>query len=108
MTSRNLSPATRDRLAGRYCGQCPSCRTGRNFGPDCAGAGPDTPRRRRKAERAALRRYVTAELGTEPADPLVDPSDCQHGCNGDCVTSEHGSERCDFTCHPDTTRGPAS
>ena len=30
-------------------------------------------------------------------DPLIDPSDCRHGCNGDCITS--GSERCDFTCH---------
>lgn len=32
-----------------------------------------------------------------PADPLVDPSDCRHGCNGDCV--ESGSECCNFTCH---------
>jgi len=26
-----------------------------------------------------------------------DFSDCQHGCNGDCVDS--GSERCTFICH---------
>ena len=29
--------------------------------------------------------------------PLWDPSDCEHGCNGDCVAC--GSERCNFTCH---------
>jgi hypothetical protein len=32
-----------------------------------------------------------------PIDPLADPSDCVHGCNGDCV--ESGSEKCGFTCH---------
>jgi len=52
----------------------------------------------RKADRAALRRHVNDLLGTEPFDPLVDLSDCRHGCNGACV--ESGSDRCDFTCHP--------
>lgn len=90
-------PAPRDRLSGRYCGQCPACRTGRRTGPDCAGAGPIPARAVRKTEKTALRRYVDNLLGTEPHDPLVDPSDCQHGCNGMCV--EFGSDRCDFTCH---------
>lgn len=61
-----VPPAARDRLAGRYCGQCPTCRTGRNTGPDCAGAGPDTPRHRRKTEKAALRRYLAGLSGTKP------------------------------------------
>lgn len=30
--------------------------------------------------------------------PLSDPSDCAHGCNGECET--WGSERCTFICHP--------
>jgi hypothetical protein len=30
--------------------------------------------------------------------------DCEHGCNGDCVT--WGSEQCNFTCHEDS-RWPA-
>ncbi|WP_326642839.1 hypothetical protein OG884_05685 [Streptosporangium sp. NBC_01755] len=29
--------------------------------------------------------------------PLDDPSDCRHGCNGDCLVS--GSEVCSFVCH---------
>lgn len=28
---------------------------------------------------------------------MTDRSDCEHGCNGDCVVS--GSSRCTFTCH---------
>jgi hypothetical protein len=32
-------------------------------------------------------------------DPLVDPSDCQHGCNGDCERLS-GSDVCTFICHP--------
>lgn len=92
-------PSARDRLAGRYCGQCPTCRSGRDTGPDCAGAGPETPRHRRKTDKRVLRRYVADLLATEPATPLLDPSDCRHGCNGACV--EGGSDRCDFTCHPD-------
>jgi len=91
-------PAPRDRMPGRYCGQCPACRTGRAFGPDCGGGGPIPPRATRKRERASLRRYLANLLGTEPRDPLVDPTDCRHGCNGACV--ESGSDRCDFTCHP--------
>lgn len=93
-----LPPAARDRMCGRYCGQCPACRTGRTIGPDCAGAGPVPAKARRKSEKNALRRFVTDLLGTQPHDPLVDPSDCRHGCNGMCV--ESGSDRCDFTCHP--------
>jgi len=30
--------------------------------------------------------------------PGLDLSDCEHGCNGDCVRI--GSERCTFVCHP--------
>jgi hypothetical protein len=54
---------------------------------------------RRARDQAALRREVADVLGSEPRDPFVDLSDCQHGCNGACLMS--GSDRCDFTCHPD-------
>lgn len=36
---------------------------------------------------------------TSPHDPLIDESDCRHGCNGDCHTS--GSDRCTISCHPE-------
>ena len=48
-------------------------------------------RREERAWRSALRPEGVL------AAPLDDPSDCRHGCNGDCVTS--GSEVCNFTCH---------
>ena len=60
-------------------------------------------RGRRPAAKQGLRRYLTDLLGHQPHDPLVDPSDCQHGCNGACI--EGGSDRCDFTCHS-TDDGP--
>jgi hypothetical protein len=72
-------PPLSGRLAGREFGRCPA-------------------RQRRKKDRHALEQYVRDELGTAPCDPLVDESDCRHGCNGHCLAS--GSERCDFTCHP--------
>lgn len=62
----------------------------------------DTVRWRRRIERRDLERELAPVADPEwlaSIDPLVDLSDCQHGCNGDCVTS--GSERCDFTCHED-------
>lgn len=99
MTESLLPPPGRDRMAGRYFTQCPACRTHRVLGPCCAGDGPVPPKTTRHRERAALRRHVDDLLATDPADPLVDPSDCRHGCNGMCV--ESGSERCDFTCHPE-------
>lgn len=60
---------------------------------------PPPPARPRHDDRAALRRHVTDELATTPHDPREDPSDCHHGCNGDCLTAEYPSEHCDFTCH---------
>lgn len=64
--------------------------------------GPIPARAVRKTEKNTLRRYVDNLLGHEPHDPFIDPSDCQHGCNGACV--EGGSDRCDFTCHPSEDR----
>jgi hypothetical protein len=32
--------------------------------------------------------------------PLIDPSDCRHGCNGDCIARGTGSDVCNFLCHP--------
>ena len=32
---------------------------------------------------------------------MIDLSDCQHGCNGDCVAS--GSDVCTWLCHPGLT-----
>lgn len=92
---RNPPPPTRDRMSGKYFGQCPGCRNGRHVGPDCAGSGPESTRRRRKVEKAALRRY--AAMAEEPEDAENEP-DCRHGCNGLCEL--HGGDRCDFTCHP--------
>lgn len=96
---RNPPPKTRDRMSGKYFGQCPGCRNGRHVGPDCGGSGPESTRRRRKVENAAVRRY-TAVAAAEEAyaeDAENDPGDCRHGCNGDCVTN--GDTRCNFTCH---------
>jgi hypothetical protein len=42
-----------------------------------------------------VERWPMAEA---PSEPLRDDSDCQHGCNGDCLIS--GSEVCTFACHP--------
>jgi hypothetical protein len=39
-------------------------------------------------------------------DPLADPSDCRHGCNGDDVVRGYGSDVCDFTCHPGLALDP--
>jgi predicted NACHT family NTPase len=53
----------------------------------------------RKAEKREVSRYVRAELAAPaPFDPLFDPTDCQHGCNGSC--ERFGSEVCTFLCHP--------
>jgi len=58
-------------------------------------------RGQRRRERQQTRRMVAAELSPDQAewlasiDPLVDPSDCQHGCNG----SPFCSQRCTFICH---------
>jgi hypothetical protein len=42
-----------------------------------------------------VERWPMAEA---PRDPLLDKSDCRHGCNGDCIVSS--SEVCTITCHP--------
>lgn len=34
-----------------------------------------------------------------PDNPDDEGIDCQHGCNGNCYRD--GSDRCNFTCHPD-------
>lgn len=89
---------------------CPHCHC--PPGPDCPDAGKTT----RAAKRAEQRRldhefagraswHDTGEgkhwleFGLAEAEgwPLYDFSDCQHGCNGDCV--EYGGYRCNFTCH---------
>jgi hypothetical protein len=52
----------------------------------------------RHGDRAALRRHVADILGATPYDPLLDESDCIHGCAG----GRYGcSDRCNFTCHED-------
>lgn len=89
------------RMLGRYetLGCCPGTREGwrrtrRADGLDCSGAGTDPRWRKRVEQREFARSY--APEGALPT-PLDDPSDCRHGCNGDCLTS--GSEVCNFTCH---------
>jgi hypothetical protein len=44
------------------------------------------------------KRWLERGLAQAEGWPYWDFSDCQHGCNGDCV--ESGSDRCDFMCHP--------
>jgi hypothetical protein len=71
------------------------------FGPDCSSGDGSTRWRKRVEARAFSREVGEALAGPPPFDPLVDPVDCAHGCNGACVVS--GSERCNFTCHEDLT-----
>jgi hypothetical protein len=54
-----------------------------------------------KVERAREKRTFARELRPEELlpSPLDDPTDCGHGCNGECLTG--GSESCTFVCHPD-------
>lgn len=98
-----VAPVAGDRMAGRYY-TCCGCTSTRNFGPDCWG-GPTATRSRRKVEKRQTRRYVNHHLGSTPVNPLADPSDCRHGCNGDC--ERHGSDICTFMCHPSPS-GPAA
>lgn len=93
-----MTPRWRDRMAGVYARlRCPVCRAA--AGPDCAAAG-HAVRDQRHADKAALRRYAGTVVQEEAAavDADNDPSDCRHGCNGECVVS--GSEKCSFFCHP--------
>lgn len=57
--------------------------------------GPRSNRQEKAREKRHWRRELWPE-GLLPA-PLVDSSDCLHGCNGDCL--ESGSDRCTFICH---------
>jgi hypothetical protein len=91
------------RMLGRYQapGCCPGAREGwkrtrRLHGLDCSGAASST-RHRKRAEQ----RQVARELRPEGLLPVRwdDPTDCGHGCNGECLTD--GSEACTFVCHPD-------
>jgi hypothetical protein len=93
------------RMLGRYetPGCCPGRRSGwtRNrklVGPDCWGGGTDK-RWAKRQEQRALRAELDGWRRAAPIfDPTADPSDCAHGCNGDCET--WGSDRCTFLCHP--------
>ena len=59
----------------------------------------DANRKTKYRKAAEKRSWRRTEIPQPPAplDPLEDPSDCVHGCNGDCEVS--GSDRCSFTCH---------
>ncbi|GHE47169.1 hypothetical protein GCM10017673_56240 [Streptosporangium violaceochromogenes] len=90
-------------MLGRFQtpGCCPGAREGwrrtrRMYGPDCAGAASST-RRRKRAEQREFARSLLPE-GELPA-PGDDPSDCAHGCNGDCLTYV-GEHECGYACHP--------
>lgn len=87
-------PRWRDKMSGRYWlfgWQAPVTRNGRQVWPT---------RWRRRVEERAVRRYAGTVAREEAAaiDADNDPSDCRHGCNGECVAT--GSGRCNFTCHP--------
>lgn len=61
-----------------------------------------TSRWRRHVDGRILRRYAGTVVKDEAAavDADNDPSDCRHGCNGDCVANGNPDGRCNFTCHP--------
>jgi len=88
-------------MLGRFeaPGCCPGTRSGwrrrrRLTGPDCSGAVTSTRRRKRAEKREFARQLLSEGLLTLP---LGDPTDCVHGCNGDCVSS--GSDVCTLACH---------
>lgn len=66
------------------------------WSPDQSPRGNRHEKRRMKLKE---RRWFRRSLLPEEKLPsgLEDPSDCMHGCNGDCAVS--GGERCNFTCH---------
>lgn len=92
--SKSRPSATHAPMAGRAANRHGSC-CGAPPGIDCSDYSKSVKDERR-IEDAWWRRTEVPQPVT-PADPLVDPSDCSHGCNGDCV--ESGSDRCNFTCH---------
>lgn len=88
------------RMLGRW--RTSGCRPCTIPGPDCAGHERNT-RWRKRVEARAFRREVNTQLRVDGSfDPLMDPSDCEHGCNGDCERA--GSEVCTFLCHPSDPR----
>ena len=59
----------------------------------------DSTRYRKTAERREVRRDLLPVADDDwlaSIDPLVDPSDCRHGCNG---SPSCGVEACTFICH---------
>lgn len=74
-------PSLVGRLAGRWC---------------VCWSRPRRARDVRHDEKRALGAYLRAELGATSRDPLLDVSDCVHGCAG---CARFGSDRCNFTCH---------
>jgi hypothetical protein len=92
--SKSRSSATRAPMAGRAANRHGSC-CGAPPGIDCADYSK-TVKDQRHIEDAWWQRTEVPQPAV-PAVPGEDPSDCLHGCNGDCVDS--GSECCDFTCH---------
>ncbi len=92
--TKSRPSVTRAPMAGRAANRHGSC-CGGPPGIDCADFGKSV-KDQRHLEDAWWRRTEVPQTAA-PFDPLVDLSDCVHGCNGDCV--ESGSERCDFTCH---------
>ena len=90
------------KMLGRYCRgpggyKCRCCRD------------DDTTRWRRRIERRELARELAPVADDEwlaSIVPLIDPSDCRHGCNGDCIVLGAGSDVCDFLCHPGLTEDP--
>jgi hypothetical protein len=100
------------RLLGRYQipGCCPGTRKGLPPGPDCSGGGSGGARQAKRREQRALAASVADDLAPEPSaylhGPLFDWSDCQHGCNGDCVVADAGSDVCTWQCHPGMVTDP--
>jgi hypothetical protein len=87
-----LMAVSQGKMLGRYCRgpggyKCSCCQD------------YDTVRWRRQIERRELARDLAPVADREwlaSINPLMDLSDCPHGCNG---SPSCGSERCTFICH---------
>lgn len=100
------------RMLGKY--ETPGCCPGTNRGSyrlrrryqrpsDCSGASSSTRWRKRVEQRQfgreLARELCPVEFYWHPDELAFDIYDCDHGCNGDCESSEYGSDRCTFICH---------
>lgn len=105
--SKANDPLGSDRMPGRYLMPCKGTQC--NFpvtgcSGKCGWGRGHTTSWRSGVEKRKFRAFVSGlfERLKAQADYDNDPEpDCRHGCNGNCY--ESGSDRCNFTCHPERT-----